>query len=166
MSDAPTRRRIRAQASATDADVAGFVLDAPVQAGDGARFDGPGDAPLSQALFAVTGVRRIAVSGATIWVRKDPAAAWDALKPAIAAAIRRVLDDTDAPLGADAAAPDADAALLAAVEELLDRQVNPAVAAHGGHIAVEKVEDGDVHLRMSGGCQGCAASAATLREGG
>ena len=39
------------------------------------------------------------------------------------------------------------------------------MAAHGGHISVEKVEGGAVYLRMSGGCQGCAASAATLREG-
>ena len=105
-------------------------------------------------------------------------AGWAALKPAIAAAIRQVLDATDAPLGtiddaaargdrsdADAPDTDADAALLRAVGDLLDSQVNPAVAAHGGHISVEKVENGAVHLRMSGGCQGCASSAATLRQG-
>ena len=167
MSDAPTRRRIRAQASATDAHVMGFVLDAPVQSGRPARF-GPGDeAPLAQALFAVSGVREVAASGATIWVKKEPDAAWTEMKPAIAAAIRTVLDATEAPLGQDDAdgEADPDAALQRAVEELLDRQVNPAVAAHGGHIAVEHVTEGRVHLRMSGGCQGCAASSATLRQG-
>jgi NFU1 iron-sulfur cluster scaffold homolog, mitochondrial len=30
---------------------------------------------------------------------------------------------------------------------------------------VDRVEGGTVYLRMSGGCQGCAASAATLRQG-
>ena len=120
---------------------------------------------MPRALFALTGVARVEVSGATIWVRKDDGADWADLKPAIAAAIRQVLDATDAPLGAGDTDQDADTALLRRVEALLDSQVNPAVAAHGGHIAVEKVEGGTVHLRMSGGCQGCAASAATLRDG-
>ena len=162
MSDTP-RRRIRAQASAGDADVMGFVLDAPVQPGRSARFDAPGEAPLPRALFALEGVTQVEVAEATIWVRKSADADWAALKPAIAAAIRDVLDRSDTPLGADE--PDPDAALLRAVEDLLERQVNPAVAAHGGRISAEKVSGGAVHLRMSGGCQGCAASAATLRQG-
>ena len=166
MSDATPRRRIRAQGSARDPDVMGFVLDAPVQDGRSARFDGPEGAPLARGLFAIGGVTRVEVAEATIWVRKDPSADWGAMKPAIATAIRAILDATDAPLGlADADETDPAARLLAAVEDLLERQVNPAVAAHGGHIAVERVEGSTVYLRMSGGCQGCAASAATLREG-
>ena len=167
MSDTPTRRRIRAQGSTSDANVMGFVLDAPVQPGRSARFDSPCDAPLAHALFGVPGVTRVEVTNATVWVRKNADADWAALKPAIAAGIRRVLDETDAPLGACESVGDGDpgAALLRQVEDLLDRQVNPAVAAHGGHIAADRVEDGTVYLRMSGGCQGCAASSATLRQG-
>jgi Fe-S cluster biogenesis protein NfuA len=166
MSDTATRRRIRAQSSAKDADVMGFILDAPIQGGASVRFEAAGDAPLARALFGLEGVVRVEVSGATIWVKKQSGADWTVLKPAIAAAIREVLDGTDTPLGQDgAAAASPDDSLRGAVEELLERQVNPAVAAHGGHIAVEKVEGGSVYLRMSGGCQGCAASAATLREG-
>lgn len=167
MSEGATRRRIQAQASGSDPHVMGFVLDAPVQAGRSARFEATDDsAPLSRALFAIPGLRHIEVSDATIWVRKEDGADWGALKPAIAAAVRHVLDETEAPLGevsADQADPDA--ALLHAVEELLERQVNPSVATHGGHIAADRVADGIVYLRMSGGCQGCAASSATLREG-
>lgn len=163
MSDTATPRRIRAQSSSGDPDVMGFVLDDQVQTGRSARYDAPTDAPLATALFALPGICRIEVGGATIWIRKDEAADWSALKPAIAAAIRAVLDVTDAPLGVDEHDPAAE--LLSAVEALLDRQVNPSVAAHGGHISVERVEGASVYLRMSGGCQGCAASAATLREG-
>ena len=167
MSDGTTRRRIQAQASGSDPHVMGFVLDAPVQAGRSARFDAPdAGAPLSSALFSIAGIRHVDVSDATIWVRKEDGADWAALKPAIAAAIRQVLDEAGAPLGeASADHADPDAALLHAVEELLERQVNPSVAAHGGHIAVDRVVDAIVYLRMSGGCQGCAASSATLREG-
>ncbi len=161
-----TRRRIRAVASATDATVLGFMLEADVQPGASARFDGPGGpggAPLADALFAIDGVQRVEVAGPAIWVQKAEAAQWPALKPAIAAAIREVLDATDAPLGAQDTDPATD--LRRAVEDILERQINPSVAAHGGHIAAERVEGTTVYLRMSGGCQGCAASAATLREG-
>lgn len=58
-----------------------------------------------------------------------------------------------------------EAELLAAVGELLDREANPAIASHGGKVTIERVENSDVYLRMSGGCQGCAASAMTLRNG-
>jgi len=166
MSDTATRRRIRAQSSAGDPDVVGFLLDTPIQQGASVRFESAGDAPLADALFGLGGIGRVEVSDATIWVKKQPDADWAVLKPAIAGAIRHVLDATDAPLGQptrDAASPDQD--LFAAVEALLNQQVNPAVAAHGGHISADKVEGSTVYLRMSGGCQGCAASAATLREG-
>jgi Fe-S cluster biogenesis protein NfuA len=165
MSETAPKRRIRAQASARDPDVMGFVLDDAIAPGRTARFDTPGDASLPRALFDLKGVARVEVSDATIWIKKNDKADWPDLKPAIAAAIRQVLDATDAPLGHEAADQDPDTALLKQVAALLDAQVNPAVAAHGGHIEVEKVKDRIVHLRMSGGCQGCAASAATLRDG-
>jgi len=173
MSDSAPQRRIRAQSSASDGHVMGFVLDTPVQAGRSARFDAPDDAvaddgaPLSRALFAIPGVQSVEVSDSTIWVRKADSGGWAVLKPAIAAAIRQVLDATEAPLGVQTAATgsNSDADLLHAVEDLLERQVNPGVAAHGGHIAADRVEGGIVYLRMSGGCQGCAASSATLRQG-
>lgn len=167
MSELATRRRIRAQASTIDASVMGFVLDEALRSGLSGRFDASGDAPLARALFAVPGVVRVEASGAAIWVKKDDAGDWTTLKPAVAAAIRCVLDETDTPLGPQDAPQSAngDVTLLAAVDELLDRQVNPSVAAHGGHISVDRVENSTVYLRMSGGCQGCAASSATLRQG-
>jgi Fe-S cluster biogenesis protein NfuA len=166
MSDTATRRRIRAQSSASDPDAMGFILDMPIQDGVSLRLEAAADPPLARALFELHGVARVEVSDATIWVKKHAEADWAMLKPAIAAAIREVLDDTDTPLGQDGSAEvSPDDSLRGAVEELLDRQVNPAVAAHGGHISVYRVEVGTVYLEMSGGCQGCAASAATLREG-
>jgi len=51
------------------------------------------------------------------------------------------------------------------VRQLLDQQVNPAIAAHGGYASVVKVEGPTAYITMGGGCQGCAMSAMTLREG-
>lgn len=142
----------------------GFVLDAPLP---GAHSAPDADAPLHRALLDIAGVELIEVAGAAIWARKAPAADWTNLKPTIAAVIRQVLDESEATLGAPSSAPadTSDDTLLRAVKDLLDQQINPSVAAHGGHISAERVDEGNVYLRMSGGCQGCAASSATLRQG-
>ena len=52
------------------------------------------------------------------------------------------------------------------VEQLLTQQINPALAAHGGFASLVEVRDDSVAVvTMGGGCQGCAVSAVTLREG-
>ncbi|HEX8582708.1 MAG TPA: NifU family protein [Acidimicrobiales bacterium] len=51
------------------------------------------------------------------------------------------------------------------VRQLLDEQVNPAIAAHGGYAELVGVDGTAVLVRMGGGCQGCAMSAMTLRMG-
>ena len=51
------------------------------------------------------------------------------------------------------------------VRDVLDSQVNPSIAAHGGQIDLVDVKDTEVYLEMSGGCQGCAMSRMTLRQG-
>ena len=48
---------------------------------------------------------------------------------------------------------------------LLAERINPALAAHGGFAELVGVEDDRAFVTMGGGCQGCAMSAATLREG-
>jgi Fe/S biogenesis protein NfuA len=51
------------------------------------------------------------------------------------------------------------------IQEVLDEQVNPMVASHGGYIELIEVKDSDVFIRMSGGCQGCGMAAMTLKQG-
>jgi Fe/S biogenesis protein NfuA len=51
------------------------------------------------------------------------------------------------------------------VEQLLAEQINPALAAHGGFAKLAGVEGSVVYVTMGGGCQGCAVSAMTLRDG-
>lgn len=49
--------------------------------------------------------------------------------------------------------------------QVLERQINPSIAAHGGHADLVAVEDESAYLRLSGGCAGCGMAAVTLSQG-
>ena len=52
------------------------------------------------------------------------------------------------------------------VNQLLEQSINPALASHGGFAQLVEIVDGTrAVVTMGGGCQGCAVSALTLREG-
>ncbi len=51
------------------------------------------------------------------------------------------------------------------VVSVLEEQVNPSIAAHGGRADLVAVEETSVYLRLSGGCQGCGMAKATLSQG-
>jgi len=48
---------------------------------------------------------------------------------------------------------------------VLEQQINPSIAAHGGRADLVAVEDGAAFLRLSGGCAGCGLAAVTLSQG-
>jgi len=50
------------------------------------------------------------------------------------------------------------------IEEALD-EVRPYIEEHGGGLELLDVDGGKIHVRLSGSCHGCAASAITLRRG-
>ena len=51
------------------------------------------------------------------------------------------------------------------VQELIDRNINPSIASHGGHVALVEVKDDVVYLAFGGGCQGCGMIDVTLKQG-
>lgn len=51
------------------------------------------------------------------------------------------------------------------IQKVIEAQINPMVASHGGRIDLIDYVDKNVFIEMSGGCQGCSASSATLRQG-
>lgn len=65
------------------------------------------------------------------------------------------------PLGA--AAPTGP--LAERVAALLETQINPAIASHGGHVALVDLRDNVMYVQLSGGCQGCGMASVTLRQG-
>jgi Fe/S biogenesis protein NfuA len=48
---------------------------------------------------------------------------------------------------------------------LLDGEINPSLAMHGGFAALDRVEGDVAYVLMGGGCQGCGLAKLTLTEG-
>lgn len=55
--------------------------------------------------------------------------------------------------------------LATRIRHLLETQINPGVAGHGGKIELVEVQGSRAILKMSGGCQGCGAAKSTLKDG-
>jgi Fe-S cluster biogenesis protein NfuA len=163
---------IRAEALLADPDSYKFTVNRTVHPG-GPFFFGAeeraGGSPLVERLFALPGVAHVLVADNVVTVGKEPGASWTGLKSAIGTALRtQLLTGAPAileiPRNASARAR-TDAEIRAVVQELLDREVNRSIAAHGGRISIVDVRNGELLIAMGGGCQGCAASQVTLRQG-
>lgn len=62
--------------------------------------------------------------------------------------------------------PGADASIVERVRYVLDHEIAPQLAAHGGRVTLEEIDaDGVVVLRFGGGCHGCGMVETTVREG-
>ena len=48
---------------------------------------------------------------------------------------------------------------------LLDGEINPSLASHGGFARLERIEGDVAYITMGGGCQGCGLAKLTLTEG-
>lgn len=51
------------------------------------------------------------------------------------------------------------------LNDFIEAEINPKIAAHRGHISLHRIEDQVVYLEMGGSCQGCGMAAMTLRQG-
>lgn len=51
------------------------------------------------------------------------------------------------------------------VMQVIDQQINPAIAAHGGSAELVAVENDTAYVRLGGGCVGCGMATVTLGQG-
>ena len=51
------------------------------------------------------------------------------------------------------------------IQKLMEEEINPALASHGGYVTLHSVKGDQAFIEMGGGCQGCAMSYMTLKEG-
>ncbi len=155
-----------------DPNMCRFQVNVPVLDNGSIVFNSADDSqgsPLADALFAVPGITRIRVSGSNITLSKNVPNPWPELAKHILPAIKNPLL-TDQPPISSAALEAAHACgsnddIAAIIEHLLESHINPALASHGGFVRLVKVENQNVHIEMGGGCQGCAASKMTMKNG-
>jgi Fe-S cluster biogenesis protein NfuA len=171
---------IRAEISLADPDTCKFVVNRSVHSGGPFFFSNKKQAagsPLSEQLFTLSGVANVLIADSVVTICKDPIASWTGLKAAIGSAIRtQLLTGVPAILemyiytGTQASILNgtqrrSDTELMTVIQVLLDKEINPSIANHGGKISIVEISQRKLYISMSGGCQGCASSQVTLRQG-
>lgn len=51
------------------------------------------------------------------------------------------------------------------VKRIIESQINPGIAGHGGFIQLVGIDGETAYVRMGGGCQGCGMAKVTLSQG-
>lgn len=163
---------IQAKLSAIDPDVCVFrinrsgLLGPPIDL----RPEGP-DRRLIDNLCEIAAVRAVKLDANFVSISKTANVQWDDLIPVLANRLRTYaaeeFDGEARPReelaeGKQVRQPKQ---ILAAIRKLVDERFNPAIASHRGEIRIVDYCDGVVKVEMRGGCQGCAASQLTLRQG-
>jgi Fe-S cluster biogenesis protein NfuA len=163
---------IKAETAIADPDTCKFTVSTVVQAGGPFFFTDAvqaASAPLATTLFELPGVTSVLIADNIVTVSKSANTEWQTLKAAIGAAIRAQLLSGAPAVLATAVAAQAQGrsteVVREIVQDILDREINRSIASHGGAISIVDLREGQLYVRMSGGCQGCASSEATLKQG-
>ncbi len=164
---ADTGLTVRVSGSADGEYSCALSLDPLSLAGSADLIQHEGDLPIVVAADSVEKLR-----GATIDWREDPPRSGFVVlnpnKPPRPFALPVLPMSLPAqPAGAPPAAPPAnlDSDLARRVVAVLERDVNPSIAAHGGHAELVAVEGATAYLRLGGGCVGCGMATVTLSQG-
>jgi Fe-S cluster biogenesis protein NfuA len=163
----PDEIKIKGEPSATG-ERCRFEVDRPVLPDESVFFADPSAAakvsPLAAELLALPGVASVLLAENVVTLDAEYAIDWPAL--GIGHVIRRHLGSGQ-PIVAESyfESLPAEADLKWAIGDLLDREINPAVASHGGYVELIDVKKNNVYIRLGGGCQGCGAADVTLKQG-
>ncbi|HEX9287354.1 MAG TPA: NifU family protein [Thermoanaerobaculia bacterium] len=159
--------QIRGEPSATG-ERCKFIVDRPVLPDESAFFSdrdsAAGVSPLAADLLGLPGVVSVLVADNTVTLEAPDAIDWPAL--GAGHVIRKHLRSGE-PIVSDGyfdSLP-AESDLKWAIDDLLAREINPAVATHGGWVELIDVKKNNVYIRLGGGCQGCGAADVTLKQG-
>ena len=102
----------------------------------------------------------------TVWRDCKDTSDWRPTAMAVGKAIREQAA-TGKPAVSDKWKPDPviDERIRKIVAEVLEREVNPSIASHGGVITLLDVKNKLAYVQLGGGCQGCGMADVTLKQG-
>ena len=145
-----------------------FVVDRPIiKMGDVAYFRKgmEGKSRLPKSLFKLGYLTKIGIEGDTIILTSDMKdISWTERGKEIGKVIRNFLA-LDVPAIVLEAIEEQNDEIFIEVEALINRDVNPSIASHGGYVTLVRVVGDKAYVTMGGGCQGCSASSVTLKQG-
>ena len=133
--------------------------------------------PLLEKLLAKPAIAQVLVQGNKLTVQKVGDEEWSTLGKEVASVVRESLsDDQPAIAIRETKEPepntsqivsktDLDHPLAQAVQDLLDQEINPSLASHGGEVKLIAIQEQKAVLEFSGGCQGCSMASQTIKQG-
>ena len=107
---------------------------------------------------------QVDIAGQVVTLTGDNIESWPAVGKEIGGVIREQIKSGEAPV-TEKAMDAGNSALFDQVNTLIQNDVNPSIASHGGVITLHNVSDGKAYVTMGGGCQGCSMSSVTLKQG-
>lgn len=132
------------------------------------NFESAAESPLAEALFSLDDVESILVLESTLTItRKDKTIVdWRPIAKEVGIVVRRTLEEGGA-LIAEKIIQElpTEEFIREEIQKVIDTEVNPGVAGHGGNISLLGVKGNTVTIQMGGGCQGCSAADLTLKQG-
>ena len=160
---------ISIQADPKDDQTCRFTVDRPVYPDGSIYFGAKAQAegsPLAEQIFAIDTVESVLVQDSVVTVSAATGGNWMPIAKQVGAVIRSVLSRDETPIAQDAlrALPDPEE-ITKKIQSVLDGEINPAVAAHGGWVELIDVKKNEVFIKMGGGCQGCGMADVTLKQG-
>lgn len=124
--------------------------------------------PLAAAILdQVEGIKGVRISHAEVLISMlHTPADWREVARSTGAVIRTFLSEGGTPVLSGAAEHlTGHDAHRAKAQQVVDEQLNPNLASHGGWVEIQASDGADLYMTMGGGCQGCGSAAATMRQG-
>jgi len=148
----PITIQIKAEVDAQDIKTCRFTVDRPVESGSmtfNSKEEAEGNV-LASKLFGIPGITGVELDDNIVVAKQSGEEDWRQLGKRVGTSIRSFLNPPpDLPEG-DRLPPEE---VRRRVQKVLDEQINPGVASHGGFVELLDVQDDNIFIRMGGGCQ-------------
>ncbi len=162
--------KIKAEPS-REGDSCKFMVNKSLFAGHSwffSSFESAEGSPLAEKLFSLDELETLLIHDSTATVTKKEKGHfdWKPLATEIGKMIRETLKEEQAVIAKKIVEEmPSEGIIKEEIQKVIDTEVNPGVAGHGGNITLRLVEGNSVTIQMGGGCQGCSAADLTLKQG-
>jgi len=161
------------QVQQTDNDqVRRFVADVTISVRENTYVDSTQAliSPVASKIFGFPWTEQVIVGSNFVEITKQDWVEWSILEEPLKGLMEEHFNEQSGtieenPEAATAKTTTLDTPEAKQIAQLIEEQINPALASHGGFVTLHSVENNQVFLEMGGGCQGCAMSMQTMKEG-